>query len=98
MEQKYLPSKNTFVTKLAPYKLSSSKIFSIFLGTEIHIDPCVTDAYNGLISGHKWWTYLPKDVLEFMKELKCDLTCSDTDGDSVFLTETWYHTIYPQLR
>jgi hypothetical protein len=38
----------------------------------MHNDPDVTDAYNGLISGHKWWLYLPKDFYEFSDEWMCD--------------------------
>ena len=64
----------------------------------MHVDPSVTDAYNGLISGHKWWTHLPKDHYEFMQELLCDKSCSEVDGGSHFITESWYYTIYPQLK
>lgn len=64
----------------------------------MHMDPLVTDAYNGLMSGHKWWTYLPKDFYEFMDELSCDKECSEAAVDGVHYTESWYNTIYPQLR
>ena len=43
----------------------------------MHIDPEVTDAFNALFSGHKWWVHLPKDVYEFNEELTCDPSCSD---------------------
>ena len=69
-----------------------------FSGTNMHIDPSVTDAYNGLISGHKWWIYLPKDLYEFMDEYSCDESCSDPETRGIFSIEAWYHTIYPQIR
>ena len=64
----------------------------------MHIDPDVTDAYNGLISGHKWWLLLPKDFYEFLDELMCDPNCSDVSGRNTFMAAVWYHTVYPQLR
>jgi hypothetical protein len=64
----------------------------------MHIDPSVTDAYNGLIYGHKWWVYLSKDYYEFKDEWSCDPACSDDDTKDIYLSEAWYHTIYPQMR
>ena len=43
----------------------------------MHMDPSVTDAYNGLLIGHKWWLVLPKDFYEFIDEWLCDPMCSD---------------------
>ena len=64
----------------------------------MHIDPSATDAYNGLISGHKWWTFLSKDLYEFEDNLTCDPNCSDAIGDNIYVSAVWYHTVYPQLR
>ena len=64
----------------------------------MHIDSFVTDAYNGLISGHKWWVYLPKDLYEFIDDLMCDPNCSEVSGKDILITAAWYHTVYPQLR
>ena len=43
----------------------------------MHIDPELTDAFNALISGEKWWVSLPKDLYEFRDELTCDPQCSE---------------------
>ena len=64
----------------------------------MHIDPYVTDAYNALIFGHKWWTYLPKDLYEFKSDWTCDNSCSDRKASDIYGAEAWYHSIYPQMR
>ena len=43
----------------------------------MHLDPAVTDAFNALFLGHKWWVVLPKDLYEFEQEFTCDKECSD---------------------
>ena len=64
----------------------------------MHMDPSVTDAYNGLLIGHKWWLILPKDFYEFIDEWLCDPKCSDPEAADIYKAEAWYHTIYPQMR
>ena len=79
--------------------------FSFFSGTDMHIDPDVTDAFNALFSGHKWWVYLPKDLYEFNEEMTCDASCSDfvnfINTDKIVNdvdVALWYKHILPQLR
>ena len=82
-----------------------------FQGTDMHIDPVSTDAFNALFRGHKWWVYLPSDIYEFEEELTCDETCSDLDKHSFVsnpivkksVTESqknalWFSHILPQIR
>ena len=54
-----------------------------FAGTEMHVDPASTDAYNTIVVGQKAWAYLPKDMYEFNEAWSCnqvhnleDLVCS----------------------
>ena len=81
------------------------------LGTPMHLDPAVTDAFNALFVGHKWWVVLPKDLYEFEKEFTCDKECSDMpkhtfganghpseDPDPDIANIIWYKHILPQLR
>ena len=62
------------------------------------MDPSVTDAYNSLILGHKWWIHLSKDFYEFNLDWTCDPTCSSNHTDDMYNSEAWYNTIYPQMR
>ena len=77
----------------------------------MHVDPLSTDAFNALISGHKWWVYLPCDVYEYDEELSCDEKCSDfSKYDDVTsptakktleaeqMNEMWFAHILPQIR
>ncbi len=64
----------------------------------MHMDPSVTDAYNSLVFGHKWWVCLPRDFYEFTDQWSCDKQCSDPDTEDIYLSEAWFHTIYPQIR
>ncbi len=64
----------------------------------MHIDPEGTDAFNALISGSKWWVYLPKDLHEYEPELTCDPACSDEQVNHVTRTGVWNLHILPQLR
>ena len=68
------------------------------LGTEMHIDPEYTDAFNALISGEKWWVSLPKDLYEFKDELTCDNLCSDVPHNFQSLVGVWFIHIMPQIR
>ena len=77
----------------------------------MHLDPYVTDAFNALFVGHKWWVVLPKDLYEFDKEFTCDINCSEipklrrgtnthlgNPPDSDIKNIMWYKHILPQLR
>ena len=80
----------------------------------MHVDPMVTDAYNALIRGHKWWVYLPKDIYEFQDTMTCDKSCSDyiiydkamkepDAGDSLMIDDDqmiqlWFQHMLPQIR
>ena len=67
-------------------------------GTKMHIDPLLTDAFNALISGEKWWVSLPKDLYEFRDEFKCDSLCSDVPNNFHKLIGVWFVHILPQIR
>ena len=64
----------------------------------MHIDPLLTDAFNALISGEKWWVSLPKDLYEFRDEFKCDSLCSDVPNNFHKLIGVWFVHILPQIR
>ena len=78
----------------------------------MHTDPAATDAFNALISGHKWWVILPPDVYEFNTDLSCDKTCSDfssyrhcagvrcddEEEDLDITNMLWFKHILPQIR
>lgn len=47
-------------------------------GTVAHLDPTSTDAWNSLITGHKWWAIYPDSVTrEEMAECKVDIGCEN---------------------
>ena len=73
-------------------------MFLFLIGTEMHIDPLLTDAFNALISGEKWWVSLPKDLYEFRDEFKCDSLCSDVPNNFHRLIGVWFIHIMPQIR
>ena len=64
----------------------------------MHIDPWLTDAFNALISGGKWWVSLPKDLYEFKDEFMCDSLCSDVPDNFHRLVGVWFIHILPQIR
>ena len=64
----------------------------------MHIDPWLTDAFNALISGGKWWVSLPKDLYEFKDEFMCDSLCSDVPDNFHRLIGVWFIHILPQIR
>ena len=65
----------------------------------MHIDPELTDAFNALISGEKWWVSLPKDLYEFRDEFTCDSLCSDVPKNNFHrLIGAWFIHIMPQIR
>ena len=79
-------------------KKQHEKIFLFIIGTEMHIDPLLTDAFNALISGEKWWVSLPKDLYEFRDELTCDPQCSEPFDNFHRQTGVWFIHIMPQIR
>ena len=64
----------------------------------MHIDPELTDAFNALISGEKWWVSLPKDLYEFRDELTCDPQCSEPFDNFHRQTGVWFIHVLPQIR
>ena len=64
----------------------------------MHIDPLLTDAFNALLSGAKWWVSLPKDLYEFKDELTCDNLCSDVPYNFQSLVGVWFIHIMPKIR
>ena len=71
---------------------------NVYIGTKMHIDPMLTDAFNALISGEKWWVSLPKDLYEFRDEFSCDESCSDPPNNYHRDTGVWFIHIMPQIR
>ena len=67
-------------------------------GTELHVDPDVTDAWNACISGSKWWVYLPKDLYEAKTEWSCDPACSPKLEVDLFFSGMWLNNFLPQIR
>ena len=77
-------------------------------GTPVHTDPEMTDAFNVLFVGHKWWVVLPKDIYELEHELTCDQKCSDIvklggenpkgEQDKDITNIIWLKHILPQIR
>ena len=68
------------------------------IGTRMHIDPDLTDAFNALIKGEKWWVSLPKDLYEFRDKFDCDLSCSDPAKNFYMESGVWFKHILPQIR
>ena len=64
----------------------------------MHTDPEITDAFNALISGQKWWVSLPKDLYEFEDHFTCDPQCSDPFDNFHRQTGAWFIHILPQIR
>ena len=64
----------------------------------MHIDPWLTDAFNALIIGEKWWVSLPKDLYEFKDEFMCDSLCSDVPENFHHRLGGWFIHILPQIR
>ena len=64
----------------------------------MHIDPELTDAFNALISGSKWWASLPADLYEFRDDLTCDPQCSEPFDNFHRQTGVWFIHIMPQIR
>ena len=58
----------------------------------------LTDAFNALISGGKWWVSLPKDLYEFKDEFMCDSLCSDVPNNFHRQIGVWFIHILPQIR
>ncbi len=67
-------------------------------GTGLHVDPDVTDAWNGIVAGTKWWAYLPKDFYEAEDEWTCDPECSPVEENDLHNAALWIYNMLPQLR
>eukprot|EP00090_Calanus_glacialis_P031463 TRINITY_DN5196_c0_g1_i2.p1 TRINITY_DN5196_c0_g1~~TRINITY_DN5196_c0_g1_i2.p1 ORF type:complete len:477 (+),score=100.44 TRINITY_DN5196_c0_g1_i2:326-1756(+) len=64
-------------------------------GTELHMDPPYTMAWNTVLRGRKWWVLLPPELPH--EQVVCNRLCSKTKlGD--FSTMSWFTHILPQLR
>ncbi len=74
-----------------------TKHFTFLSGTEMHIDPAATDAYNTCVVGHKAWAYLPKDLYEFEEDWSCDQACSPGLNE-LNSAAFWIENILPQMR
>lgn len=57
-------------------------------GTHPHMDPLGTDAWNSLISGHKWWVIYPSSLVS-PDGLMCKTECSAPD----LTLQHWYGSI-----
>lgn len=59
-------------------------------GSFPHVDPQASDAWNSLVTGHKWWVLYPDAEFHSPKELKCDGYCSGSDKYSEI---AWYTSV-----
>jgi len=57
-------------------------------GSFPHVDPQATDAWNSLVTGHKWWVLYPDAEFDNPKQLKCDDYCSDEKTE-----KGWYTSV-----
>jgi len=90
-------------TKGSGMKLTLRKKFKkikevlLWSGTEMHVDPAATDAYNTCIIGHKLWIYLPNDLYEYEKDWTCNEKCSEKMHE-LNNPLVWIYNILPQMR
>ena len=56
-------------------------------GTEPHVDPSATDAWNTVLRGYKWWIIYPDGVS--VESLQCEPTCSVDVAQRTI--GHWYH-------
>ena len=63
-------------------------------GTDLHLDPPLTSAWNTVLEGSKLWTILPPGVEPSL--LQCDPSCSGS-GDEISPL-SWFTHILPQLK
>ena len=68
------------------------------LGTQLHVDPDVTDAWNAVVVGSKWWAYFPKDVYEAREDFSCDPACSRIEEHDLHNAALWMYNILTQIR
>jgi len=74
-----------------PPKYGSMRWFCIGrggTGTHPHMDPYSTDAWNSIISGHKWWIIYPTSVTD-EEDIECSDVCSVPDPTS----RHWYASV-----
>lgn len=71
-----------------------------YTGTYAHSDPYLTDAWNALVAGSKYWVFFIRDYDPSMWRLRCDSRCSKTPNDEVeeAFALPWYVHVLPQLR
>jgi len=62
-------------------------------GTFPHNDPISTDAWNSLVTGHKWWIIFPESVGEFDPNGEESLTCSNSCSMKDYSPRDWYASI-----
>ena len=58
-------------------------------GTNPHLDPSSTDAWNTALQGYKWWILFPPDDRISEDQLRCDPSCSAPR----YTTKHWYATV-----
>ena len=57
-------------------------------GTNPHLDPSATDAWNTALQGYKWWILFPPGEVD-EDELVCDPSCSASN----YTTKHWYAAV-----
>ena len=92
----------TYSTYYILTQLNIFKSLTLFsglkIGTKMHVDTVLADAFNALIRGEKWWVVLPKDLYEFRDEYSCDPKCSEPFDNFQRITGVWFTHILPQIR
>ena len=61
-------------------------------GTEAHMDPVSTDAWNSIVQGHKWWVIFP-DTVDKNRHMSCDTACSYYKNTKYPPIRYWYSSI-----
>jgi len=64
-------------------------------GTELHLDPPYTMAWNTVLKGSKWWALLPPELP--LEHLECNRLCSKSKLGELS-SMAWFTHVLPQLR